>query len=91
MPFVEYELQEIQKGNLSDDETAILRMNELEVILYAESLPKHDIRLIIAGIRHRARQAQKVSEEKAREKLKKERVAASAEKQAKRALEKAAS
>ncbi len=91
LPFVEYELQEIQKGNVSNDEKAILRLNELEIILYAESLPKHDIRLIIAGIRHRARQVQRASEEKAREKLKKERAAASAERQAKRALEKAAS
>lgn len=80
VPYVEYELQEIQNGKLPEGENSILRLNELEVILYAESLPKHDIRLIIAGIRHRARAAQKVSEEKARQSRKEDRAAAKAAK-----------
>lgn len=75
-PFVEFELQEIQHGNLPDPEKGILKIEELEKILYAEKLSKPDIRLIIAGIRHRADAALRASRQKAAEKRRTDRRAA---------------
>lgn len=75
-PFVEFELQEIQNGNLPDPEKGILRIEELEKILYAEKLSRPDIRLIIAGIRHRADVALRASRQKAAEKRRTDRRAA---------------
>lgn len=47
-PYVQFELQEIQNGRLPEGESSILKVSELEMVLYAENLPKADIRLIIA-------------------------------------------
>lgn len=69
-PYIHFELQERMKGIDIPDAEAVIRMDELETLLYAESLPKPDIRLIIAGIRHRARKAQQASEELAKRRQK---------------------
>lgn len=74
-PYIHYELQERMNGRDVPEEGSVIRMEELETLLYADSLPKSDIRLIIAGIRHRARKAQQACEARARERQKADRTA----------------
>ena len=51
-------------------DTAIFQMDDLKKILYSPDLGKKEIRIIIAGIAHRARKVQESSDAKIRENMK---------------------